>query len=223
MTFEGKDHFTEETQEIFGIRGPYSTATYIPHYWGTAARQLMLAGAALMLFAAPLYGDDLRTEFPYVVVGALLAVGFAALTNPRERWVSIGDAAISSIAAAVYAIWGIGGYTSEEPTAFVLRVAVAVIFLFAFYFSMKTVRAFSLRQIGRKDRVDDFDTEPTKEDSPAEAKRILEEESLHMRRFKPERQNHNHHSSDPDGRIARLREEEVRRRAADDDMMAGRA
>lgn len=173
---EVSDTFREDAQDILGIRGPYSASLYIPHYWGTVARQLMLAGAALMLVASPLYGSDLRAEFPYEVLGALLAVGFAALTNPRTLWVSIGDTIICGSGAAFYAIWGISEYTSIEPLAFVLRLAIAVIFLFAFYFSMKTVRAFTLRQIGRRDKVDDFENEREPEDSIADARRRFDSE-----------------------------------------------
>lgn len=131
----------------------------IPHYYGDAARQLMLGGAALMLVASPLYGDNLRAEFPFIVVGALIAVAFAALTNPRDLWVSIADTLVAGVGFVAYATWAIFGYEAMNPIALVLRLAIGVIFLFAFYFSMKTVRAFMLRQIGRRERVDEFDTE----------------------------------------------------------------
>ncbi|MEK7133944.1 MAG: hypothetical protein AAB804_02640 [Patescibacteria group bacterium] len=131
----------------------------IPHYYGDAARQLMLGAAALMLIASPLYGNSLRLEFPFIVVGALIAATFAALTNPRDLWVSVGDAVVSGVGVVAYATWGIFEYDVINPIAFVLRLVVGVLFLFAFYFSMKTVRAFLLRQIGRRERVDEFDTE----------------------------------------------------------------
>jgi hypothetical protein len=176
MTFEEKDRIVEGDIETSEPDVHFGRMFGIPHYWGTAARQLMVAGAALLLFASPLYGDDLKREFPFEVLGALLAVGFAALTNPRERWTSLGDAAICAVVAATYAIWGINNYSSDKQMEFVLRLAIATVFLFAFYFSMKTVRAFSLRQVGRHDRMDDFDTEKTQEDTVEEAEHLFSEE-----------------------------------------------
>src|ERR1700690_1305973 len=84
----------------------------IPHYYGDPARQFMIAGAVLLLLASPLYGTNLRLELPFEGIGALAAVGFAALTNPRERWASVGDVIISGLAAAAYAGWGIAEYSS---------------------------------------------------------------------------------------------------------------
>ena len=46
-----------------------------------------------------------------------------------------------------------------------LRVLVAVIFLFAFYFSMKTLRAFMLRQIGKRETIDEFEDDEVKVES----------------------------------------------------------
>ncbi len=134
----------------------------IPHYYGDAARQLLLGAAALMIIASPLYSNNLRAAFPFIMVGALVAVAFAALTNPRDVWVSIGNAIISGVGAVVYTTWGIYEYEAINPIAFMLRVAIGIIFLFAFYFSVKTVRAFMLRQIGKLDAVDDFESDAEK-------------------------------------------------------------
>jgi len=62
-------------------------------------------------------------------------------------------------------MWGMYGYKNVEPVAFMLRVLVAVIFLFAFYFSMKTLRAFMLRQIGKRETIDEFEDDEVKVES----------------------------------------------------------
>lgn len=165
----------EEMSDPLAKYGTIRLSPSVPHYWGDASRQFMLAGAALLLLASPLYGENLRAEFPYEVTFALLAVGFAALTSPRERWVAFGDAVICAVGAAMYSIWGISGYSAEDPLAFVLRMAVAVVFLFAFYYSMKTVRAFSLSQVGRYDDLDDR-TGDDREDTVEEEEMQLDQE-----------------------------------------------
>ena len=116
----------------------------IPQYYGDSVRALLLSAAALMLIASPLYGDDTHVEFPYEVIGAIIAVGCAALINPRDRFFSLLAAVVSGVGTVIYAMWGISGYDGGNPVAFVLRVFIALLFLFAFYFSLTTVRAFAL-------------------------------------------------------------------------------
>jgi hypothetical protein len=176
MTFERKSEITEESEGQAGFEPSYSTFAPIPHYWGTPARQFLISASVLLLLASPLYADNLHLEFPFEVIGALIAVGFAALTNPHTRWVSVGDAVIAGTGVAVYAAWGIFGYDAANPLSFVLRVAIAVVFLFAFYFSMKTVRAFTLHQIGKWNRVDEFDERVEKDETIEENERDLERE-----------------------------------------------
>src|SRR3989344_5705708 len=162
----------------------------IPHYYGDVSRQLLLGAAALMLIASPLYGNNLRIEFPFEVIGALFAVGLAALTNPRDRWASTGDAVLSGAGMVIYATWGIFEYNSINPIAFVLRLVIALIFLFAFYFSMKTVRSFVLGQIGKRETVDEFDNIAEKvEDEPIYRQHKHTSSSFSSSpRFKPERE-----------------------------------
>lgn len=149
----------------------------VPHYYGDSVRQLLLGAAALMIISSPLYSDTLRQEFPLIVIGAVVAAAFAAMMNPRDRWVVIGSAAISGVGLVVYAMWGMSGYDSVSPIAFVLRLAVAVVFLFAFYFSMKTLRAFMLHQIGKRETVDEFEEPDEKIDQEMlERERVLNEQ-----------------------------------------------
>ena len=156
----------------------FGTSTFrpwpsVPHYYGDSVRQLLLGAAALMIVASPLYSDTLRVQFPPIIIGALIAAAFAALINPRDRWVVLGSAVVSGIGLAVYAMWGMAGYDTVNPVAFVLRLAVAVVFLFAFYFSMKTLRAFMLHQIGKRETIDEFEEPDEKIDQE-----MLERESM---------------------------------------------
>ncbi|MSU73731.1 hypothetical protein EXS56_01170 [Candidatus Kaiserbacteria bacterium] len=148
----------------------------IPHYYGDSVRQLLLGAAALMIIFSPLYSDVLRQQFPFIIIGALLAAAFAALMNPRDKWVVLGSAIVSGTGLVIYAMWGMYGYKSIDPVAFMLRVAVAVIFLFAFYFSMKTLRAFMMHQVGKRETIDEFEETDVKiEQEMLERERILEE------------------------------------------------
>lgn len=139
----------------FGIKGfepSYATFTSIPHYYGDIVRGLLLGAAALLLISFPLYADSVRTQFPFIIFGAFVAVAVAAFTDPHKRISLMADAIVAGVGMVVYAGWGLLGYDGLNPVAFVLRLAIAVICLFAFYFSLKTVRAFALHEIGKHDR-----------------------------------------------------------------------
>lgn len=132
-----------------GFEPSYATLNPIPHYYGSFVRELLVGAAVLMLVASPLYTDNIQVEFPFVLLGALAAALVAALTNPRVKSFSIMDAVVSGVGLVVFASWAIFQYDSINILAFTIRILIALIFLFAFYFSMKTVRAFVLHQIGK--------------------------------------------------------------------------
>ncbi|MDO8575781.1 MAG: hypothetical protein Q7R90_00530 [bacterium] len=169
----------EEDKEVttdasFSGASTHKLWTSIPHYYGDSVRQLLLGAAALMLIFSPLYSDVLRVQFPFIIIGALLAAAFAALMNPRDKWVILGSAVVSGTGLVIYAMWGMYGYKSIDPVAFMLRVVVALIFLFAFYFSMKTLRAFMLHQIGKRETMDEFEDDEVKAGSE-----LLERDERH--------------------------------------------
>ncbi len=128
----------------------------INHYYGDSARQLMLGAVAVMMLGAPFYADSLRAEFPLEIIAAVLIVGFAALTNPFKRGIVMGDAVLTGVGAAIFGTWAFLGYGHVDSIAFLLRDVIALLFLFAFYFSLKTLRAMILHQIGKPDSSAEF-------------------------------------------------------------------
>lgn len=130
--------------------------TNIPHYYGDLARGLLVAAAALSLLASPLFADSVSSQYPYLIAGAFAAVVAAGLTNPKKRWSLIADVIVASIGMIAYASWAFAGYDSINMIAFMLRMLIALMFLFALYFSFKTVRAFFLHEIGKGRPFTDF-------------------------------------------------------------------
>lgn len=119
----------------------------IRHYWGDAVRQLFIAAATVMMVGAPFYANFLPVQAPFIVLGVCTIVILAALTNPISQGIALLDAVVAGIGLAVYGAWGIVAYASSDYVALVLRLAIALVFLSAFYFSLKTVRAMALHQI----------------------------------------------------------------------------
>ncbi len=145
----------------------------VPHYYGDIVRQLMLGASALMLFGAPFYGDYLHVELPFEVFGALVFVALAALTNPWKKMALAADAIGAGVGMVIYQTWALYGYGQVSPVAFVLREALAILFMFAFYFSVKTVRAMVLHQIGKREQAGEFDEEPMEDLRPEEESEFL--------------------------------------------------
>lgn len=128
----------------------------VPHYYGDLARQLMLLGVALMLVGEPFYADDPAGQFPAIIGGGLLIAAFAALTSPLRRSIVFLDVLLSAAAVVFFGGWAFQGYDTIDSVMFVLRDAIALVFLFAFYFSLKTLRAFLLHQVGKPDSLAEF-------------------------------------------------------------------
>lgn len=125
----------------------------ISHYYGDAVRTLFIAAAVLMIVGAPFYSDG-YANVQYIILGVIAIVALAALTNPRKILFAVFDAVAAGIGLCLYSLWALEGYRAEEPLAYVLRGAIAVIFLFTFYFSMKTLRAMMLHQVGKHEDPD---------------------------------------------------------------------
>lgn len=128
----------------------------ISHYYGDAVRQLFIAAAALMLLAAPFYTDELTVELPFIIVGIVALVCVAALTNPFKKGVISADAIASGVGLIIFEMWALLGYEESSTIQFVLREALAILFLFAFYFSTKTLRSMLLHTVGQHDSSRDF-------------------------------------------------------------------
>ena len=132
----------------------------IRHYYGDIVRQLFVAVAALMLIAAPLYADSVRGQMPFIAAAALFMVGLAAFTSPHNKTVMMLNVVVSGAAIVLYEAWALLGYQDGAPIAFVLREAVVVVLLGAFYFSTKTWRAMLTDQIGREHGAGEFGDVP---------------------------------------------------------------
>ena len=146
----------------------------MPHYYGDTVRSLMLAAAALMLVGVPFYGADLRPELPVFVTAMLILVCLAAFTSPRNRAVLIADAIVTGAGMVIFEMWALASYTSIPLSAFALRQTVALLFLFAFYFSGKTIRALVIES-GSEDEAEE-ETRPPLDPSPDEDDYVSPEE-----------------------------------------------
>ena len=145
---------------------PLPYTEHIPHYYGDAVRQLLIAAAAFILIGAPFYADTLRTELPFEITGAVILVALAALANPHNKLIFLAGAIASGVGLVVYETWALYTYSDSTWLQFILRQAIAIVFLAGFYFNMKTVRAFVLHRVGKHDEVGEFEEEPAPAKKP---------------------------------------------------------
>ena len=128
----------------------------IPHYYGDYVRQIfMLCGAAMLIFS-PFLAASFPGALPFEIGGALLVAILGALTNPAKQISMLAEAIVAGVGVVTYELLALNSFSSGAMIAFIEREALAVAFLFALYFSLKTIRNMAFHMIGKKERVGDF-------------------------------------------------------------------
>lgn len=128
----------------------------IAHYYGDYVRQIFIITGVAMLIFAPFLMSRAPALLPFQIGGAIALVFLAALTNPHKMWVVIADAVAAGVGIVVFEALALAAYSAGNWIAFIAIEAITILFLLAFYFSLKTVRAMMHHQIGKRDAFGDF-------------------------------------------------------------------
>lgn len=134
----------------------FSFGPRLAHYYGDSVRSMFLIIAAGMLFLAPFFGSRLPFDVPFEVLGAIAIVCLGAMTSPRRPYVMMANATAAGIGVVYSEIIAIYAYSGGDSLTFVIRELFAVGFLFALYFSVKTLRAMLSGRIGKRPLPGDF-------------------------------------------------------------------
>lgn len=129
----------------------------VPHYYGDVVRILFLAVAVISAIAIPIVGDLLPFGTLVQVGSALVLVLLAGLTNPHGRVVAALNTIVAAAGALLVESVAIARYAVDTLPLFMAREAAALIFLFAFYYSVKTLRAMMRGTIGKTERPWEFE------------------------------------------------------------------
>jgi hypothetical protein len=129
----------------------------ISHYYGDWVRRLFLVSALLSFVAIPVWGDLLQFGTFTQVSAGLLLVLLAGLTNPRTKGVMMLNSLFAAISVLLLESTAIIFRTSESWPLFIAREISGLLMLIAFYFSVKTLRAMSLGNIGKRDAQDNLE------------------------------------------------------------------
>ena len=117
------------------------------HHEIRTVRQLLMSAAVFVLLGSPFYGEALHLELPFLLIGAVVLVSLSALTRAMEKSILTADAIAAGVGLFLYQAWAIAGFNNSITVAFVLREALAVLFMTVFYFSMMASRSMILNQV----------------------------------------------------------------------------
>ena len=141
--------------EMRSFLGLYS----VPHYYGNTVRMLLLTCAALSAIAIPLVGNLLPFGVLPQVGLSLLLVLLAGLTNPHGTISMVCNAVVSGVGVLLLESFAISGYPTASAGFFIASEALSLMLLFAFYYSIKTLRAMMLGKLGAWEQPEEFTNE----------------------------------------------------------------
>lgn len=153
----GEPNVGEEAGTSPTLPPPFKFMTpSIPHYYGDYVRQIFVVTGAAMLLLAPFLINRAPALLPFVIGGAIVLVILAALTNPKKIWVLMADSLAAGVGIIVFESLALAAYASGNWLAFIALEVVTIAFLFALYYSLKTVRTMMLHQVGRRPTYGEF-------------------------------------------------------------------
>lgn len=153
----GGDPNVGEGEPYYPYALPYRNTSSVPHYYGDYIRSIFIIVGAFMLILAPFVSERAPQLLPIQVVSAVVLVLLAGLTSPTKEWVLILDAIAAGLGVIFFEFLALAAYNASAWFSFIALEGVAIAFLVALYFSIKTVRAMATGIIGKKPSFGDFD------------------------------------------------------------------
>lgn len=124
-------------------------AKKIAHYYGDTIRQIFLACAVLFIVVIPIWGNLLMFGSLAEVAMSIVLALLAGLTNPHSKLVFFYNTIIAGIGIFLLEATAIANYGVQSNALFIIREVSTIALLFAFYFSVKTVRAMAFGDVGK--------------------------------------------------------------------------
>ena len=121
---------------------------YYGHYYGKIIRLIFIIGGLVMLVTFPFFGNLVNLPLPISIFIIILFVVLGGLINPLSKWVFILGSIIPIFALAMFEYYAFhtyqnlsAGSSSMNIAFFWINQALALLFFFATYLSVKTLRA----------------------------------------------------------------------------------
>src|SRR3989338_21055 len=122
------------------------------HYYGDFVRGVFLTGSVAVLLSLPLFVHILASSILYPVVTIAVLVISAGLANPAPRGAMIFNIIVSAGAVIFFEYqallaWRMSDHVDwHQNFLFIESHVLALLFLFALYYSIKTVRGRFLKK-----------------------------------------------------------------------------
>lgn len=119
----------------------------ILHYHGDAVRVIFVVGAVVLVIAQST-GAVLPFTTGGTIIAAILLVIAAGITNPAQYWIHWMNAGIAVIGTLVFGTAAINHYREGLnifDSSFVYIETIALLSLFALYFTTRTIRGLLQR------------------------------------------------------------------------------
>ena len=114
----------------------------ISHYYGDTVRSLFIVCALIMVIGLPWVSEFLTLPPFYSILAMLILIVTAGLLNPKQRWTFFLATVIALASFIIFESSAIIAFTQYTATSkfFLFNQLLAFIFLFAQYYSVKTIR-----------------------------------------------------------------------------------
>ena len=116
------------------------------HYYGDTLRILFVTGGLIMLISYPFFSSLIHAPLSLSILACLALVIFGGLINPKQKWVIFLSAIVPIVAFLFFEYYAVYTYQNLAPTIelhvafFWTNQILALIFFFATYLSIKTLR-----------------------------------------------------------------------------------
>jgi hypothetical protein len=113
------------------------------HYYGDIVRRLFVLASFIMVVALPFLNDRLPVASTTSILGIVVISLVAGFLAPRNKWAIALNLLVSISALLVFENQAVEAYKlySFSDPLFIVDQTLAVIFLFALYYSAKTFRS----------------------------------------------------------------------------------
>lgn len=116
-----------------------------PHYHGDKVRIFLFMASVVMILGLPFFKDQVLVTANYILLWAVVMIIFAGLTNPKQAWISFVNTVIALLGFIVFEYAAVTNFATTVDMFFLITQGLALVFLFALYYSVKTVRGFYLQ------------------------------------------------------------------------------
>lgn len=115
----------------------------LQHYYGDIVRYLFIVAAILMVIGLPIFQNYIQGPLIISII-AIVVLGIAAgLTNPKQKISAVVNLIISIFGFIIFTYTSVNAINQapSDDKFLLTNIILSIMFLFATYFAMKTVRA----------------------------------------------------------------------------------